>query len=33
MDQGKVGWKKDVREALCTVDELVHGKFFLHRLP
>ena len=23
MDQGKVAWKKGVREALCSVDDLV----------
>ena len=28
MDQGRVRWKKDVREALCCVDELVTRQIF-----
>ena len=28
MDQGRVCWKKDVREALCLVDDLVTRQIF-----
>ena len=28
MDQGRIAWKKNVRDALCSVDDLVQRQIF-----